>query len=87
MNKDDVTIYNFDKKENYMITETLLNVKKALDDQGFCGIDQIVGYLLNGDLSYITDYKDSKNKLSKISRDEILEALLKDYLRDIEWDI
>lgn len=84
MNKDDVTIYNFDKKENYMITETLLNVKKALDDQGFCGIDQIVGYLLNGDLSYITDYKDSKNKLSKISRDEILEALLKDYLRDIE---
>ena len=87
MVKEDVIIYNFEKKENYMITETLLNVKKTLDEQGFCGIDQIVGYLLNGDLSYITDYKDCKNKLSKISRDEILEALLKDYLRDIEWDI
>ncbi len=84
MVKEDVIVYNFDKKENYMITETLLNVKNALDEQGFCGIDQIVGYLLNGDLSYITDYKDSKNKLSKISRDEILEALLKDYLRDIQ---
>lgn len=79
----DVTIYEFIDKSNYTITETLINVKNALEDLGYNGINQIVGYLLSGDLSYITDYKNSKNKISKINRDEILEALLKDYLRDL----
>lgn len=79
----DVTIYDFIDKSNYTITETLINVKNALEDLGYNGINQIVGYLLSGDLSYITDYKNSKTKISKINRDEILEALLKDYLRDL----
>lgn len=79
----DINIYEFTDKSNYTITETLINVKNALEEKGYNGINQIVGYLLNGDLSYITDYKNSKNKISKINRDEILEALLKDYLRDL----
>lgn len=79
----DISIYEFTDKSNYTITETLINVKNALDEEGYNGINQIVGYLLSGDLSYITDYKNSKNKISKINRDEILEALLKDYLRDL----
>ncbi len=79
----DINIYEFTDKSNYTITETLINVKNALEEEGYNGINQIVGYLLNGDLSYITDYKNSKNKISKINRDEILEALLKDYLRDL----
>lgn len=83
MNNSDIAIYDFIDKSNYTITETLINVKNALDEQGFNGINQIVGYLLNGDLSYISDYKNSKHKLSKINRDEILEALLKNYLRDL----
>lgn len=66
-----------------MITETLINVKKALEDKGFDGINQLVGYLVTGDLSYITDYKDSRRKISSISRDEIILALLKDYLRTL----
>lgn len=79
----DVTIYDFIDRSNYTITETLINVKNALDEEGYNGIDQIVGYLLSGDLSYITNYKNSKTKISRINRDEILEALLKDYLRDL----
>ncbi len=66
-----------------MITETLIDVKNALDSQGFNGINQIVGYLLSDDLSYITDYKDARRKIAKINRDEIIEALLKDYLRNL----
>lgn len=79
----DVTVYNLSLKNNYMITETLINVKKALEDKGFDGINQLVGYLVTGDLSYITDYKDSRRKISSISRDEIILALLKDYLRTL----
>lgn len=79
----DVIIYDFIDRSNYTITETLINVKNALDEEGYNGIDQIVGYLLSGDLSYITNYKNSKTKISRINRDEILEALLKDYLRDL----
>ena len=79
----DVTVYNFQDRKNYMITETLIDVKNALDSQGFNGINQIVGYLLSDDLSYITDYKDARRKIAKINRDEIIEALLKDYLRNL----
>ena len=47
------------------------------------GINQIVGYLSTGDSSYISSYKDARKLIQKIEREKILEALLKNYLKDI----
>lgn len=77
-------VYNIEELENYMITETLWTVKKALDEKGYNGINQIVGYLISGDLAYISSYKDSRKKLQRIDREKIVEALVKNYLKDLQ---
>ena len=87
MSNENTMIYNVEELENYMITETLITVKKNLEEKGYNGINQIVGYLLSGDLAFISSYKDSRKKMAKIEREKIVEALLKHYLRDENWDI
>ena len=87
MSTDKTIVYDVEEFENYMITETLYTVKKALDEKGYNGINQIVGYLMSGDLAYISSYKDARKKLQRIDREKIIEALLKNYLKDIKWDI
>lgn len=84
MEEGKTRVYNIEELENYMITETLWAVKKALDEKGYNGINQIVGYLISGDLAYISSYKDSRKKLQRIDREKIVEALVKNYLKDLK---
>ena len=56
--EDKTMVFNIDDLNNYMVTETLLNVKNNLEEKGYKGIDQIVGYLLTGDETYISNYKE-----------------------------
>ena len=87
MEEDKTMVFNVSDLENYMITETLLKVKNNLDEKGYNGINQIVGYLTSGDITYISNYKDSRNIIKKIEREKIVETLVKSYLRDLQWDI
>lgn len=77
-------VFKVDELENYMITETLSHVKNALNEKGYNGINQIVGYLMSGDLGYISSYKDSRKKIQRLEREKIVEALLKYYLKDVK---
>ena len=77
-------VFKIDELENYMITEVLSHVNNALNEKGYNGINQIVGYLMSGDLGYISSYKDSRKKIQKLDREKILEALLKYYLKDVK---
>ena len=77
-------VFKIDELENYMITEVLSHVNNALNEKGYNGINQIVGYLMSGDLGYISSYKDCRKKIQKLDREKILEALLKYYLKDVK---
>ena len=81
---DKTMVFKIDEFENYMITETLSYVNNALSEKGYNSIDQIVGYLMSGDLGYISSYKDARSKIQKLERDKIIEALLKYYLKDVQ---
>lgn len=59
---------------------TLLKVYQALEEKGYDPVDQIVGYLLSGDPSYITSHEDARGAIRKINRDELLEVLVRSYL-------
>ena len=83
MNEDKTMVFNVAEFETYMITETLLKVKNNLDEKGYNGINQIVGYLTSGDISYISSYKDSRKIIQKIEREKIVETLVKNYLSDL----
>ncbi|MEN2765899.1 IreB family regulatory phosphoprotein [Ornithinibacillus xuwenensis] len=73
--------FNFSEEPfNRDIKEILMTVHEALQEKGYNPINQIVGYLLSGDPAYIPRYKDARNLIRKIERDEVIEELVKYYL-------
>lgn len=60
--------------------EILKEVYKSLDEKGYKPINQLVGYLISGDPTYITNHNGARALISKLERDEILEEVLKTYL-------
>lgn len=77
--------FNFpDEAFDQDIKETLLTIHEALQEKGYNPINQIVGYLISGDPAYIPRYKDARNLIRKIERDEVIEELVKYYLKDLK---
>lgn len=60
--------------------QTLRNVFDALNEKGYNPINQIVGYLLTEDPTYITNYNNARSMICKLDRDELLQALVRNYL-------
>ena len=56
-------------------------VYKALSEKGYNPVNQLVGYILSGDPTYITSHKNARSIIRKLERDELLEEIVKDYLR------
>ena len=71
---------NFDKVEQGTIEEILNIVYDALEERGYNAIDQMVGYILSGDPSYITSHNNARNVMGRIERDDLVEELIKAYL-------
>ena len=67
-----------DKKEQ--MRAILRDVYSALSEKGYNPVNQIVGYLLTEDPTYITNYNNARTLNRKLDRDELLQALLKSYL-------
>lgn len=64
------------------VKQVVLHVYKALEEKGYNPINQLVGYLLSGDPAYIPRHEDARNMVRKLERDEILEELVKFYIRE-----
>ena len=67
-----------DDKEN--MRRILRSVYEALTEKGYNPINQIVGYLLTEDPTYITNYNNARSMICKIDRDELMQVLVKEYL-------
>jgi len=67
-----------DDKEN--MRRILRAVFDALNEKGYNPINQIVGYLLTEDPTYITNYRNARSMICKLDRDELLQQLVRDYL-------
>ena len=67
-----------DDKEN--MRKILRNVYEALTEKGYNPINQIVGYLLTEDPTYITNYNNARSMICKLDRDELLQELVRCYL-------
>ena len=68
-----------DERDNEM-KEILSTVYQALSEKGYNPINQIVGYILSEDPTYITTHQGARNKIRKLDRDDILQCVLKYYL-------
>lgn len=67
-------------KPAYNVDSILHEVYDALMDKGYNPVNQIVGYVMSGDPTYITSHKNARSLIMKVERDEIIEALLKNYI-------
>ena len=76
------TTFLFDVSEidNVLVDQTIKDVYEALEEKGYNPINQIVGYLISGDPGYISSYKESRKKICKLERTQIIEVLLRNYL-------
>ncbi len=80
-NLDHTMMFKALETEQPDVRAILEQVYKALDEKGYNPIDQLVGYLMTGDPAYITSFHDARAQIKKVDRDEVLEALLRNYLQ------
>ena len=70
-----------DEKDDFM-KDTLTQVFDALKEKGYNPINQIVGYILSEDPTYITTHKNARSLIRRVDRDELLQAMVKHYLSE-----
>lgn len=73
--------FSFNNNRDDDIKAILTAVYNALQEKGYNPINQIVGYILSEDPTYITTHNNARSLIRKIDRDELLQALLKSYLK------
>lgn len=73
--------FRLDDTDKQEISKTLASVYRSLEEKGYNPINQIIGYVLSGDPAYIPRYNDARNQIRKHERDEIIEELVRYYLK------
>ena len=77
---NDTITFSIKKELERQMRNTLTDVFNALLEKGYNPIDQIVGYLLSEDPTYITNYNNARSEIRKIDRDELLKVMVQNYL-------
>lgn len=62
------------------VTETLIEVYQALVKKGYNPVNQLVGYIMSEDPTYITSYENSRSKIARLNQDEIIEELVRSFV-------
>lgn len=81
MTSQETLYYKEDKNRELMIKNIVEKVYAALKEKGYNPVNQIVGYIISGDPTYITSHEGARALVTKIERDELLEELVKSYLK------
>lgn len=64
----------------------LETVFEGMREKGYNPVNQIVGYIMSGDPTYITSHKNARSLIMKVERDELVEELLKSYIKNNGWE-
>ena len=80
MISDKTMNFRVERDTNIKAEEILKEVYEALSEKGYNPINQIVGYILSGDPTYITSHNNARNLIRMIERDELLEKMVKKYI-------
>ena len=80
MERKTILFTNSEKEKSQTIEEIVKTVYSALEEKGYNALDQMVGYILSGDPSYITGHNTARNIIRQVERDKLVEEILKKYL-------
>ncbi len=73
-------MFSVQEIEDALVETTLDEIYEALREKGYNPVNQIVGYLVTGDATYITNYKNARNKILSIDRGVLIETIVRSYL-------
>ena len=62
-------------------------VYHAMEEKGYNPVNQMVGYIMSGDPTYITSYRNARSLIMKVERDELVEELLNEYIKNSSWKL
>lgn len=68
--------------EKSAVNRIIAEVYEAMKEKGYNPVNQFVGYIISGDPTYITSYKDARKKMARIEQDELLEEIVNYYLNN-----
>ena len=74
--------FKFQREQQFDVKEVLDRVYEALSEKGYDPVNQIVGYVMSGDPTYITSHKDARSLIMRVERDEIIECILEFYIKE-----
>ena len=77
MNRNNTQFFDVVKEPVYDVASIVRDVYEALSEKGYNPVNQIVGYIMSGDPTYITSYKNARSLIMKVERDELVEEMLK----------
>jgi uncharacterized protein (UPF0297 family) len=73
--------FKLEKEGEERVRAVLKEVYNALEEKGYNPVNQLVGYMISGEPAYITSHNQARGLICKLDRDEIMEVLLKNYLK------
>ena len=80
MGRNNTQFFHVVKEQEYDVASILKDVYEALTEKGYNPVNQIVGYIMSGDPTYITSHKNARSLIMKVEREEILEVLFENYI-------
>ena len=85
-NLGDTQFISVGKEQETGVKLVLSTVYEALMEKGYNPVNQIVGYIMSGDPTYITSQQSARSLIMKVERDELVEELLSEYIKTKGWD-
>ena len=78
--------FKVQKDQDIEVKDVVEQVYRALIEKGYNPVNQIVGYIMSGDPTYITSHKGARSMIMKVERDELVEELLNEYIKNKSWE-
>lgn len=81
-NLSNTQFFKVEKEPEMQVKDVLAVVYAALTEKGYNPVNQIVGYIMSGDPTYITSHNNARSLIMKVERDEIVEEVLQEYIKE-----
>ena len=78
--------FKVQKEPRLEVKDVLQIVYQALAEKGYNPVNQIVGYIMSGDPTYITSYNNARSLIMKVERDDLLEEMMTFYIENHHWE-
>jgi uncharacterized protein (UPF0297 family) len=85
-NLNNTQYFTVQKEPELQVRDVLEIVFRALSEKGYNPVNQIVGYIMSGDPTYITSHNNARSLIMKVERDELVEEVLRAYIKNNSWE-